>query len=60
MKGLVEKKNDESYPREAIDYLLQEFGVKPKDIECVVFVSTHWSPAWILSGTIHLSQQKIT
>ena len=43
------KKNDESYPREAIDYLLQEFGVKPKDIECVVFVSTHWSPAWILS-----------
>lgn len=43
------KKNDESYPKEAIDYLLQEFNVNPKDIKCIVFVSTNWSPAWILS-----------
>lgn len=42
-------KNDEAYPKEAIDYLLNEFSVEIDDIECVVFSSKHWSPGWILT-----------
>lgn len=46
---ITRRKNDEAYPKEAIDYLLEEFNVNPKDIEAVVYVSKHWSPGWILS-----------
>lgn len=42
-------KNDEAYPKEAIDYLLNEFSVSKADIECVVFDCEQWSPGWILT-----------
>lgn len=43
------RKNDEAYPKEAIDYLLNEFCVSKAEIDCVVFVSEQWSPGWILT-----------
>ena len=46
---ITRKKNDEAYPKEAIDHLLNEYSVDPKNIEQVVFVSKEWSPGWILS-----------
>ena len=45
---LTRRKNDEGYPKEAIDALLDQHSLKKADIKCVVFVSTQWSPAWIL------------
>ena len=44
------KKNDESYPKESIDWLLKEYSVDPsKDELTVVFVSKVWAPGWILT-----------
>lgn len=41
------KKNDETYPKEAIEWALEKFNVDVQAL-CVVFVSKTWSPAWIL------------
>ena len=46
---ITRKKNDESYPKDAIDWLLEEFNVTVSEIECVIFVSKQWAPGWILS-----------
>ena len=46
---LTRKKNDEAYPKEAIDNLLCAFNIKASDLSNVVFVSNNWSPAWILA-----------
>ena len=45
---LTRRKNDEAYPREAIDALLSQHSITKADIKAVVFVSKQWSPAWIL------------
>jgi len=42
-------KNDERYPKLAIDYLLEEHGVKAEELNAVCFVSTSWSPGYILT-----------
>lgn len=42
-------KNDERYPKHAIDYLLEEHGVAHEDIEAVAFVSDAWAPGYILT-----------
>lgn len=42
-------KNDERYPRHAIDYLLKEYNVAVGDIEAVAFVSDAWAPGYILT-----------
>ncbi|WP_041712427.1 carbamoyltransferase C-terminal domain-containing protein [Afipia broomeae] len=42
-------KNDERYPRHAIDYLLKEHKVSIGDIEAVAFVSDAWAPGYILT-----------
>ena len=46
---ITRKKNDEAYPKEAIDWLLSEFKVNLSEIEAVVFVSKQWAPGWILA-----------
>ncbi len=45
---LTRRKNDEAYPKEAIDALLNQHSINKSDINAVVFVSKQWSPAWIL------------
>ncbi|WP_028953319.1 carbamoyltransferase C-terminal domain-containing protein [Synechococcus sp. CC9616] len=42
-------KNDERYPIQAINFLLKKNNLKRKDIDKVVFVSTMWSPGYILT-----------
>jgi len=42
-------KNDERYPYQAINWLLKKFNVKKKDIDEVAFISTVWSPTYILT-----------
>ncbi len=42
-------KNDERYPKQAIDYLLSEYNVESINIEAVCFVSTSWAPGYILT-----------
>tara|TARA_B100000674_G_scaffold213068_1_gene174642 strand:+ start:1061 stop:2890 length:1830 start_codon:yes stop_codon:yes gene_type:complete len=43
------KKNDESYPLNAITWILNEFKVEKENIEAVVFVSTMWSYGYTLT-----------
>ncbi len=42
------KKNDESYPKNAIEWLLKEFKVQPHEINNVYFISKTWSPTYSL------------
>ena len=42
-------KNDERYPKEAIDWLLKSNGIKKNNIDKVVFVSKLWSPGYMLT-----------
>lgn len=55
LKGCVSEerfsriKNDERYPKAAIDYLLDQFGVSRDSVDKVVFVSTMWSYGYILT-----------
>lgn len=54
-KGVVSEerfsrtKNDERYPKNAIDWLLKKNGLAGKDLHKVLFVSTMWTPGYILS-----------
>ena len=41
-------KNDERYPKNAIDWLLKEFNVKKSEINSVNFISNYWSPTYSL------------
>ena len=50
-------KNDERYPKRAINWLLKEFKVKPTEISAVCFISHSWSPAPILLR--HYTKYKI-
>jgi len=59
-------KNDERYPINAINWLLNEFKVSPNDITCVAFISKQWSPTYSLirhySGfdiTDHIKEQDL-
>ena len=42
------KKNDESYPKNAINFILKKFRIHPKSIDAVCFISKYWSPSYIL------------
>ena len=42
-------KNDERYPKKAINWLLSEHNIDKNDIGAVIFVSTQWAPSWILA-----------
>ncbi len=42
-------KNDERYPKKAIDWLLKTYNVKPGKIDNVCFISTAWAPNYILT-----------
>ena len=42
------KKNDESYPKKAIDYLLRSNKIDKKQITNICFISEYWSPAYSL------------
>ena len=42
-------KNDERYPIHSIDWLLERNAVGAEDLDAVVFVSTMWSPGYILT-----------
>lgn len=42
-------KNDERYPRDAIDWILSENRITKNDLAAVIFVSNEWDPSWILT-----------
>ncbi len=42
-------KNDERYPKNAIEYVLKAGGVKPNEIDLVAFTGTIWRPHYILT-----------
>ena len=41
-------KNDERYPKQAINWLLKEFNLKSTEINAICIISTAWSPSPIL------------
>ena len=43
------QKNDERYPKEAIEYVLDAGGINPEDLDLVVFAGETWSPRYILT-----------
>ena len=42
-------KNDESYPLNAINWILKENNISSKDLEKIVIASTKWGPGYILT-----------
>tara|TARA_Y100000591_G_C21853150_1_gene713026 strand:+ start:372 stop:2204 length:1833 start_codon:yes stop_codon:yes gene_type:complete len=42
------KKNDERYPKKAIDYVLKINKISPDQIDHVCFISNYWSPTYSL------------
>ena len=42
------KKNDERYPKKAIDYVLKTNKISPDQIDHVCFISNYWSPTYSL------------
>ena len=42
-------KNDERYPRKSINWLLKEFNITPQSITNICFISTAWTPNYILT-----------
>ena len=42
------KKNDESYPKKAIDYLLKSNKIGKNQITNICFISKYWSPTYTL------------
>ena len=50
-------KNDERYPKKAIEWLLKEFKIKPTEINAVCYISNLWSPSPILLR--HYTKYKI-
>ena len=43
------KKNDERYPKEAIEYVLKAGNIKPQEIDLVAFATKIWKPYYILT-----------
>ena len=41
-------KNDETYPINAINWLLEEFQIIPSQIDKIAFISEYWSPTYLL------------
>ena len=41
-------KNDERYPKKAIDWLIKNFKVKNHEIKSINFISNFWSPTYSL------------
>ncbi len=42
------KKNDESYPKQAIEYCLEQAGLSPQELDCVAFAGERFDPKAIL------------
>ncbi len=42
-------KNDERYPKNAIEYVLREGGVKPEELDVVAFSNKIWTPYYTLT-----------
>lgn len=42
-------KNDERYPKNAIEAVLEEGGIKAEQLDFVAFIGTMWGPAYILT-----------
>ena len=42
------KKNDEAYPKNAINYVLKKNGIKSQQIDAICFISKYWSPSYSL------------
>ena len=42
-------KNDERYPKKSINWLLKNFRINPHEIDNVCFISTAWTPSYILT-----------
>ena len=42
------KKNDERYPKKAIDYVLKTNAISPDQIDQICFISNYWSPTYSL------------
>lgn len=43
------KKNDESYPKRAVEYVLDMAGVSPSELDCIAFAGERFDPQAILS-----------
>ena len=43
------RKNDERYPKQAIDYVLKEGGVKASEIDLVAFAGKIWNPLYVMT-----------
>lgn len=43
------KKNDERYPKEAIEYVLKAGNIEPQEIDLVAFATKIWKPYYILT-----------
>ena len=41
-------KNDERYPKNAIDWLIKTFDIKNEQIDNVCFISNNWTPSYSL------------
>ncbi len=41
-------KDDESYPKKSIDYILKNNNIKPSDIDYVAHLGYHWTPYYLL------------
>ena len=41
-------KDDESYPKRSIDYILKNNNIKPSDIDYVAHLGHHWTPYYLL------------
>ena len=42
-------KNDERYPKRAIEYVMKAGGVAPRDLDAVAFIGTIWTPSYVLT-----------
>ena len=54
-------KNDERYPINAINWILKENNIAPKDLDKIVIASTQWGPGYILTrhGTTFTVKDRI-
>ncbi len=43
-------KNDERYPKEAIEYCLREGGVTSQELDAVACIGFEWDPSYMLTG----------
>ena len=46
-RDLLEK-NDEAYPKSAIEFVLKKNKIKSSQIDAVCFISKYWSPSYSL------------